>query len=89
MKQVGSVLRAARIKAGMTQAGAAQALGYGSSQFISNIERGVASLPIDRANEIARLYKIPVRVIIEAKAKDHFEWLQRAVKDGDPKKRVS
>lgn len=86
---VAKVLKAARDKANMTQADAAEKLGYISAQFISNVERGVASLPVKKVEKIASIYKIPVRVIIDAKAKDLKHRLERAVKDGHSKRRVS
>lgn len=89
MSRVGDLLRAARAKSGLSQSEVGDRLGYGSAQFISNIERGVASLPAEKIMPISRLFKLDVDVIIDAKADDEKAMLRAAVKGGDKKKRVS
>ena len=51
----GQWLRDCRGNAHITQAELAEALGYDSSQLISNIERGVSLLPSKRLPEFARV----------------------------------
>lgn len=51
----GKWLRSCRKQARLTQAELAQALGYDTSQLISNIERGVSLLPSKRLPEFARV----------------------------------
>lgn len=51
----GKWLRNCRKQAHVTQAELAKALGYESSQLISNIERGVSLLPSKRLPEFARV----------------------------------
>lgn len=53
-KVFGRWLRDCRRQARVTQADLAKALGYDSSQIISNIERGVSLLPSKRLPEFAR-----------------------------------
>ncbi len=53
-KVFGEWLRQCRKQAGVTQADLAHALGYDSSQLISNIERGVSLLPSKRLPEFAK-----------------------------------
>lgn len=79
----------AREKLRMTQADVGYKLGYSSAQFISNIERGVASLPTKQIPAVSRLLKLNVNAIIEAKAEDEKARLRAAVLGGDKKKRVS
>ena len=50
-KQLGKFLRKKRIVAGLTQGELAKSLGFSSSQFVSNIERGVATIPAPRVQE--------------------------------------
>lgn len=54
-KGFGRWLRNCRKQARITQAELAKALGYDSSQLISNIERGVSLLPSKRIPEFARV----------------------------------
>lgn len=53
-KNFGRWLRQCRKKSGVTQAELGKALGYDSSQLISNIERGVSLLPSKKLPEFAR-----------------------------------
>ncbi len=52
-KQLGRFLRKKREAAGLTQGGLSKKLGFSSSQFVSNIERGVAVIPASRVNDYA------------------------------------
>lgn len=54
-KSFGQWLRNCRRQARITQAELAKALGYDSSQLISNIERGVSLLPSRRIPDFARV----------------------------------
>jgi len=54
-KAFGAWLRECRRRAGITQADLATALGYESSQLISNIERGTSLLPSRRIYDFARV----------------------------------
>lgn len=56
-KKVGDHLKLSREKAKLTQAEVAERLGYSTSQFISNIERGVSVAPLDALSKMLRLYK--------------------------------
>lgn len=54
-KNFGKWLRNCRKQARITQADLAKALGYDSSQLISNIERGASLLPSKRIPEFAKV----------------------------------
>jgi len=54
-KRFGKWLRNCRKQARITQTELAKALGYDSSQLISNIERGVSLLPSKRIPDLARV----------------------------------
>lgn len=62
--KLGKVFKRYRVKAGLTQAQAAQALGYFTRQHISNLERG-ESISTALAVKIARVYRIPQHTLIE------------------------
>ena len=63
---IGILLRNARIKSGLTQMEIAKKLGYSSSQFVSNWERGEALPPMDHFPRIANLLSINVKDLIES-----------------------
>lgn len=54
----GVYLREKRKEAGLSQQNVAQALGYSSPQFISNLERGTCPVPLNRIRQFVGLYKI-------------------------------
>lgn len=53
-----SFLREKRIANGLSQADVAEFCRYGSSQFISNWERGISSPPVSTLRKLCGLYKI-------------------------------
>ena len=57
-KGFGKYLREKRREAGLSQQRVAQALGYSSPQFISNLERGTCPIPLNRVRQFIDLYKI-------------------------------
>lgn len=63
---VAYLIRIGRQNAGLSQKDLADQLGYTSSQFISNWERGVSSPPLDKLEEVCEILKISPKQIIEA-----------------------
>ncbi len=58
-------LRDKRKEAGLSQVEVAKKLGYSSSQFVSNWERGVAAPPLRTLRRIASLYGLSDRNIFD------------------------
>lgn len=56
-------LKNKRMASGLSQIEVAEKLGYSTSQFVSNWERGVASPPVKTLRRLATMYKIPVKEI--------------------------
>ena len=54
-KNSAKLIKSIREKAGLSQLEFAKLLGFDNAQFVSNIERGVASLPAKRINKIKSL----------------------------------
>ena len=61
----GRYLKNARINAGYTQAQIAKLLEYSSSQFISNVERGISSPPFKLLKVFADVYKLDREALLE------------------------
>lgn len=65
MKRMGIFLREKRELKGLTQAQVASQLGYGSPQFISNIERGVSRVPVKSLKYFIDLYHLEADELID------------------------
>lgn len=57
--QLGCFLKDRRSSAGLSQADVAKKLGYTTSQFISNWERGLSTPPIEVLKILAEMYEVP------------------------------
>lgn len=63
-KKLGIFLKEQRENKGLTQAHVADKLGYGSPQFISNIERGISRVPIKSLRQFIEVYELRVNDVI-------------------------
>jgi transcriptional regulator with XRE-family HTH domain len=63
-KTLGETIRRWREARGISQAEVARLMGYGTSQFISNWERGVSYPPISAAGKLAGVLKISHRTLV-------------------------
>lgn len=79
MKRMGNYLRQKRELKGLTQAQVATQLGYGSPQFISNIERGVSRVPVKSLRSFIALYDLPVDEVIDLLLQEKRDQLRRAL----------
>ena len=65
-KDMGAMLKKARKEAGLTQKQLGRILGYGSSQFISNWERGISAPSFETYVLLAEILKISERKLLSA-----------------------
>jgi len=65
MKDFSDYLRSERIKAGLSQAAVAKKLGYSTSQFISNWERGLVRPPLKAIKKLISIYKLNIDVVVD------------------------
>ena len=65
-KEFGSFLKTRRLKKNLTQKEVSEVLRYDSAQFLSNVERGVCSLPLAKIPVVMDLYGIDVRAMTDA-----------------------
>lgn len=77
MKRIGSYLRKKRELKGLTQAQVASQLGYGSPQFISNIERGVSRVPAKSLKSFINLYELQVDEVIDLLLEERRDYLRK------------
>ena len=65
-KQIGTLLRKQRESLGLNQDFVSEKLGYKNSQFISNIERGLANVPLKKISDFAKILKMPESTLRDA-----------------------
>ncbi|MFQ5669948.1 MAG: helix-turn-helix domain-containing protein [Acidobacteriota bacterium] len=86
---IGKFIKVRRAELGLSQNNLARSLGYNTSQYISNIERGLASIPFAKIQEMAALLKVDYRHLLNLKLmeevpgfKQEFLMPKAAVEDG-------
>jgi len=82
MKRMGIFLRQKRELKGLTQAQVATQLGYGSPQFISNIERGVSRVPVKSLRSFINLYQLQVDEVINLLLEERRDHLRKILGGG-------
>ena len=76
-KHIGQFLKEKRESKGMTQAQVAEKLGYGSPQFISNIERGISRVPIKSLKAFMNVYELNADQVINLLLEEKKEQLRK------------
>lgn len=78
-KELGQVLKAHRMSAGLTQSELSKKFGYSSSQFISNWERGLSQPPLDILVDLCSLLRIPKSAVKELLIKNAVKQLESKI----------
>lgn len=68
---VNRLVRNSRVSKGVSQLELAEALGYISPQYISNIERNLTGLSVKKYKQVCEVLDIPVEKLIRASVKDY------------------
>ena len=66
-KVIGKFIKVRRTELGLSQNDLARSLGYNTSQYISNIERGLASIPFAKIQDMSTLLKVDYRHLLNLK----------------------
>jgi transcriptional regulator with XRE-family HTH domain len=82
LESIGDYLRRKREESGLTQFFVAQKLGYSSSQFVSNIERGLSNVPLKALKVLVELYKLNPDEVIDLIISLKRERLVQVLKHG-------
>ena len=64
----------------LSQADVSALLGFRTGQFISNIERGLCSIPADRILKLSQILNISIAEIVYAKTQDYKFSLMQTIK---------
>ena len=67
-----------RIISGKSQIEISSALGYKNPQFISNVERGLCSIPLKKIKQVSKVMGIKVRLLADAMIYDAEATINRA-----------
>lgn len=73
--ETGRVVKAARLKAKLSQGKLARALGWTTSQYVSNVERGLCGFPARKGKLFCRITKLSPSKLVKAMENDWHEWL--------------
>jgi len=63
-KGINVFLRNARVEAGLSQSDVSEHLGLSSSQYISNIERGLCPPSVETLVKMTKLYRLPQKKVV-------------------------
>jgi ribosome-binding protein aMBF1 (putative translation factor) len=77
---VASLVRNARIKTGVSQSFVATNIDYENGQFISNVERGLCSIPDTKINVLCKLLDIAPNELVDAMVADHRANIEKRMK---------
>lgn len=78
-RSMANFIRARRKIAGVSQQDISKALGFGSSQFISNMERGLCTLPPKYFKPVAKILKVSPTLFIKVYLNDERIRITREV----------
>ena len=85
-KNVAEIIRRHRHNTSYSQAVLSEKLGYKNGQFISNVERGLCSVPAKQIGPISDLLKINSDEIVEAIIADKYVELRKAIHEHEMSK---
>lgn len=76
---IANLVRNARIKKDISQQKLSEILGYKNGQFVSNLERALCSLPLEKAEELSNALDLPIQHIKDALVEDYKSHLNAFV----------
>ena len=77
-ESLSTFMKNAREAAGLSQQEVGRKLGFGSSQFISNWERGISGPPIKALIRLKSIYKLDVNKLVEILVENSRSKVNRA-----------
>ena len=76
---IGLFVRVSRLDAGLSQTALARELGFRNGQFVSNVERGLCSIPEHKIAHTAEILKVSPYTLIKHMVRDYQLNLSGAV----------
>ena len=75
-KNIAQAVKSNRVKVDISQEELSHRLGYKNGQFVSNVERGLCSIPNKKLVAISDVLKVEPEVLIEAIVSDKYSELR-------------
>jgi transcriptional regulator with XRE-family HTH domain len=63
--ELGKLFRSERMKVGLSQGMVCRALGYSTPQYLSNFERGLCSMPLNKLRKLIEMYKMNADEVVK------------------------
>lgn len=79
-KEIGSVVKKRRTELGIGQESISKVLGYKNGQSISNVERGLCSVPKDKIKDLAKGLQMEPEFIAWAMIADYSQMIMEKIK---------
>lgn len=76
---IAQLVKEARVKGNISQTELSHKLKYRNGQFISNIERGICSIPAKRINDLAKVLDLSPKQVADAMINDFTDDVLRHV----------
>jgi len=76
---IGKVIKSGREDGGISQSKLSKSLGYRNGQFISNVERGICSIPLDKVAKVADVLKLDSGTLRDALVEDYEARVNKAL----------
>lgn len=76
---IGKVIKNGREDAKISQSKLSASLGYRNGQFISNVERGICSIPLDKVAKVANVLNLDSDTLKEALVEDYESRVVKAL----------
>jgi transcriptional regulator with XRE-family HTH domain len=64
-QELGKLFRSERMKVGLSQGKVCRALGYSTPQYLSNFERGLCSMPLDKLKKMIDMYNMDAEGVVK------------------------
>lgn len=79
--EIGSTIKERRLAMRLSQKFVAEAIGYKNAQLISNIERGMCSLPLKNLNTTATVLNMNPGILANAIIMDQIRYMDKVIKE--------
>jgi len=63
--ELGKLFRSERLKSGLSQGKVCRALGYTTPQYLSNFERGLCSMPLEKLKRMIDMYNMDPEEVVK------------------------
>jgi transcriptional regulator with XRE-family HTH domain len=80
-ENIATLVKTYRQPKGISQSQLSRELGYKNGQFISNVERGLCSIPFEKISKLSQVLNVPKVQVKEAILKDYGSNIDKYLED--------